>query len=208
MIHTSLISFAYPKSKLLEFPPLKLNTGGNALIIGESGVGKTTFLHLLAGILTPNSGEVVIHNQNIFDLPLAKRDKFRGKHIGLVFQKSHFIHSLNLEDNLSYVQYFASGKSDKRRVGEVLGELGLREKAKENPLKLSQGQQQRANIAMAVLNQPEVILADEPTSSLDDKNCKVVLDLLLTEAKKNGSNLILITHDQRVKPYFQYVVEL
>ena len=185
-----------------------MDAGGNLLVLGESGIGKTTLLHLMAGLLKPDAGKVELMGSILHELPPAKLDRFRGRHIGLVFQRPHFIQALSLEENLALVQYLAGKEQDKDHIKEVLSGLGIGHKLREKPHSMSQGEQQRASIALAVINRPQLILADEPTSSLDDKNCQKAADLLKEQAAASGAQLVIITHDQRLKDQFQNTVTL
>ncbi len=209
MIETSGLTFQYEKTnEVFEFPDLRLTREENLLILGQSGVGKTTFLHLLAGLLKPRSGSVSIVNQNLSSLSSAQLDRFRGKHIGLVFQKNHAIQSLSLIDNLKARLYFSKSMVAKDRISQLLTQLDLLDVKEHKASQLSVGQLQRLAIALAVVHQPSVLLADEPTSSLDDINCKRVIELLKTQAALTKANLIIITHDARVKAYFNKSLSL
>jgi putative ABC transport system ATP-binding protein len=130
-------------------------------------------------------------------------DRFRGKRIGIVFQKSHFVQALNVMENLMLSVWLSEKKNQKERALELLSRLGLIEKSKEKVYALSAGQQQRLSIARALINNAGLILADEPTSSLDDLNCEKVIELLINEANQTGASLIVVTHDQRIKPFFE-----
>jgi putative ABC transport system ATP-binding protein len=208
MFRTQSLTFAYNDQISFHFPDIELPAGENLLILGESGIGKTTLLHLMAGLLRPKTGSVELMRTKLNDLRSSKLDHFRGQHIGLIFQRPHFIQALSLKENLSLVQYLAGKKQDKSRINEVVGRLGIEHKLIDKPHRLSQGEQQRAAIAMAVVNHPQLILADEPTSSLDDKNCKKVATLLKEQALATEAQLIIITHDQRLKDEFQYTLAL
>jgi len=208
MLQTHSLQFSYNPQNTFSFPDIRLNAGENLLILGDSGIGKTTLLHLLAGLLKAQSGEIKIADVEFSKLSSKDADRFRGQNIGLVFQKPHFMSSLNLLENLLLVQKLAGKKADKALCLSRLGKVGLEGKASQKTQSLSQGERQRASIAMATINQPQLILADEPTASLDDGNCQKVLDLLLTQAQETQSNLIIITHDARVKPYFSHIISL
>jgi putative ABC transport system ATP-binding protein len=183
-------------------PDLFCQAGSTILVTGNSGKGKTTYLHILAGLLKPNSGEIVIDNKEITHLKGSKADKFRGKNIGVVFQKSHFIASLSVLENLEMASWLATGKKHKIRAKELLQKLDIAEQAHKLPSQLSVGQQQRVSIARALMNEPKVLLADEPTSSLDDKNADNVIELLETLSKEYKTALIIVTHDNRIKEKF------
>ncbi|WPR76747.1 ABC transporter ATP-binding protein [Algoriphagus sp. NG3] len=207
MLKTNALSFEYDANNRFEFPDLSVEEGADLLILGESGIGKTTFLHLIAGLLPPKTGKIFIDETDITRLTGKELDAFRGKNIGIVFQRPHFIHSLTLGENLAMIQYLGK-KSDPDRIKSVLDGLGLLSKINDRPHLLSQGEQQRAAIALAVVNQPKLILADEPTAALDDKNCIKVMELLRSQTKSNKASLIIITHDQRLKAQFNNAVTL
>ena len=202
MISTKNITFSYNKNQTFIMPDLFCQAGSTILVTGNSGKGKTTYLHILAGLLKPNSGEIVIDNKEITHLKGSKADKFRGKNIGVVFQKSHFIASLSVLENLEMASWLATGKKHKVRAKELLQKLDIAEQAHKLPSQLSVGQQQRVSIARALMNEPKVLLADEPTSSLDDKNADNVIELLETLSKEYKTALIIVTHDSRIKQKF------
>lgn len=208
MVQTQSLQFAYNNHSAFSFPDIRLEDGQNLLILGESGIGKTTLLHLLAGLLPAQSGFIKLAGTDITQLSTRQRDRFRGQHIGLVFQQPHFVSALTLVENLRLIQYVAHRSRDAERIGAILAKLGLSDKLHRRPIHLSQGEQQRAAIAMAVVNQPSLILADEPTASLDDKNCQQVVELLREQAVATGAHLVIITHDQRLKNQFERTLEL
>jgi ABC-type lipoprotein export system ATPase subunit len=198
ILQTQSLKFSYDSVNSFSFPDIQLQKGEHLLILGKSGVGKTTFLHLLAGLLKAKKGEITS----------KKLDQFRGKHIGLVFQHSHFVNAISLLNNLLLIQKIGKLKPDKQRCLDALEKIGLADKIHQRPHSLSQGERQRAGIVLATINQPQVILADEPTASLDDENCHKVMELLLKQASQTQASLIVITHDSRLKPYFNQVLNL
>lgn len=202
MISTKNITFSYNKDQTFIMPDLFCQAGSTVLVTGNSGKGKTTYLHILAGLLKPNSGEIMIDNKEITHLKGSKSDKFRGQNIGVVFQKPHFIASLSVLENLEMASWLASGKKHKVRAKELLQKLDISEQAHKLPSQLSVGQQQRVSIARALINEPKVLLADEPTSSLDDKNAENVINLLESLSKEYKTALIIVTHDNRIKAKF------
>jgi len=208
MFKTESLFFAYNESNYFRFPDIELIAGEDLLILGESGIGKTTLLHLMAGLLRPQSGSIELLGTTYNALSTKKLDAFRGKHIGLVFQRPHFVSALSLRENLELVQHLAGRPRNPGRIKHVAESLGIADKLKEKPQRMSQGEQQRAAIALAVVNNPDLILADEPTSSLDDKNCMKVATLLKQQAADTDATLVLITHDQRLKNLFQKTLEL
>ncbi len=178
------------------------------LIIGGSGSGKTTLLHILGGLLKPTEGEVIINNTSIYSKSESNLDQFRRKHIGIVFQRVHLIAALTVLDNLRLAQYLSKTPKDHDRLIGLLKDLGIADKAKKYPNELSFGESQRVGIARAVINQPAILFADEPTSNLDDKNSAKVISLLQEQAEKNGASLIIATHDERIKRHYNNVLNL
>lgn len=202
MISTKNITFSYNKDQTFIMPDLFCEAGSTILVTGNSGKGKTTYLHILAGLLQPNSGEIHIDKKEITHLKGSKADKFRGRNIGVVFQKSHFIAALSVLENLEMASWLATGKKHSKRAKELLQKLDISEQAHKLPSQLSVGQQQRVSIARALINEPKVLLADEPTSSLDDKNADNVIELLESLSKEYKTALIIVTHDSRIKQKF------
>lgn len=194
----------YPGGETLYFPDLRIAKGEHTLLLGESGTGKTTFLHILTGLLKPTLGHAVINGQDVYELGTRKLDHYRGQQIGIVFQNAHLINSLDLYGNLRIAQEFAGAKHDPDRIKSVLTTLGLADHIYKYPQKLSRGQVQRAAIARAVVNSPSMLVADEPTASLDDYNTEKVMDLLFEQAEQHGATLILATHDNRIKHRFDH----
>ena len=207
MIRTKSLNFKYNEQASFSFPDINLDKDENLLIIGSSGIGKTTLLHLLAGLLESNSGSITLYGQDISKLNQHQTDKFRGQNIGIVFQKPHFVNSLTVKENLQLAQYLGN-KKDQNRIIDILSSLDILDKENKKPKKLSQGEKQRASIAMAIVNSPKLILADEPTSSLDDENCDRVIKLLKKQASEFKAQLIVITHDNRLKKHFKKSIKL
>jgi len=202
MISSRNLQFSYSKQKHFHFPDIRCDDNDTLLILGQSGKGKTTLLHLLALLLKPESGEIVIDRTNIVGLNSSEITKIRAKNIGIVFQKAHFASSLSVLDNIMLPNYFANHKQDKKKAGYLAEQLGFAEHLLKKTTQLSQGEQQRVSIARALMNNPNIILADEPTSSLDDNNCQKVIDLLKSQSALIGASLIVVTHDQRLKDEF------
>ena len=208
MISTNNLSFSYSPSKQFSFPDITCNEKEALLILGKSGSGKTTFLHLLALLLRPESGEILINNQNLASKSVAEAAAIRAVQIGLIYQKAHFVKSLSVMDNLLLSNYLSNQKQDQERAKNLAEQLGFVEQLSKKTHQLSQGEQQRVSIARALMNNPSVILADEPTSSLDDVNCEKVIALLKAQSEQIGASLIVVTHDQRLKDVFENRVVL
>ena len=172
MLKTEDLSFSYNSSHIFTFPDILLQQGEDLLILGDSGVGKTTLIQILSGLLSPHSGFVEMNGTRFQDLSSKSLDQFRGSNIGMVFQQSHFVRNLSILDNLLLSLYLSNKLQDKKRAIHLLQEIGLADKLNNMPDELSQGEQQRAAIATALIKTPDLILADEPTSSLDDNNCQ------------------------------------
>jgi putative ABC transport system ATP-binding protein len=192
----------------IRFPDWNAEKGEHWLLSGKSGSGKTTLLHIICGLIKPSEGEVYISGKKITEMNSTDADQFRGNNIGIIFQKAHLISSLSVIENLLAAQYFSSGASDVKEAENLLGQLGIADKRNQLPHTLSQGEAQRAVIARAVINNPAMIVADEPTSSLDDESCDMVISLLKNTAQKQNALLIVSTHDGRLKPYFHKTYSL
>ncbi|MDR6783061.1 putative ABC transport system ATP-binding protein [Pedobacter africanus] len=208
MISIKSVSHQYTGGHSISFKDWQIGHGEQWLLLGESGSGKTTLLHILTGILQPKAGKVMINETSIYSLSSKALDQFRGQNIGIIFQRPHLIKSLSISDNLVLAQSFAGLPTDLNRVNEVLGSLSIADKKHAYPNQLSQGQLQRVSIARAVINKPELLIADEPTSSLDDKNAIAVLELLLQQSGINQATLVVATHDKRVKDAFSNTYQL
>ncbi|UII76219.1 ATP-binding cassette domain-containing protein [Flagellimonas sp. HMM57] len=208
MVTTSGLTYAYKNGQEMIFPDIELTPGEHLLVIGPSGVGKTTLLYLMAGLLPPIKGSVAIDGTELNSLSRKEIDRFRGEYIGLIFQHYHFIKSLNVFDNLLLRQRFPKNSVDKQRKLQLAERLGLSEHLDKKVTTLSQGQQQRLSIALGLIHKPKIVLADEPTSNLDDVNCIKVINLLKEEAEICKSSLLIITHDLRVMSHFQNRIEL
>ena len=207
MIITKEVEFNYDNQIFFKFQDIDLKSNENLLIIGNSGVGKTTLMHLLAGLLKSNSGSIKLFDNELSQLSSHQLDRFRKNNIGIVFQRPHFVNSLTVKENLQLAQYIAN-KNDNNRIESILKNLNIFDKSNKKTNQLSQGEKQRASIALAIVKSPKLILADEPTSSLDDTNCSKVIKLLKKQATDFGAQLIVITHDSRLKEHFKKSIEL
>lgn len=208
MVRTHALEYAYPGGLTLRFPDMVCSRGEHWLILGPSGCGKTTLLQLLAGLRRPSAGKIFIGDTALTQLSGRALDLFRGRHIGIVFQRPHFLGALSVLDNLLLPQKLARRKPSRRRALALLDELGVSHKAHTLPHRLSQGEQQRVAIARALINEPLLILADEPTSALDDAHAAGVAALLEREAQRVHATLLIVTHDNRLKVRFSRCLEL
>ncbi|WP_111671983.1 ATP-binding cassette domain-containing protein [Algoriphagus litoralis] len=206
LVEVKSLQYAHPGQRSIVFPDFSLDSGESLLILGKSGSGKTTLLNLLAGLLRPNQGGVVLDGVRLSTISGQKMDLFRGKNIGIVFQKPHLIAALNVQQNLELAHFFSKKKG--QDIPQLLLDLGISSKAKAAVMTLSEGEAQRVSIARALANSPKLILADEPTSSLDDENTENVIALLKSQAAKIGAALIIVTHDQRVKNQVSNFIEV
>ena len=204
MLYTKDLSYHYSKEVKIHFPDFAADTGSPRLILGQSGVGKTTLLHLLGGLLKPTSGSISIFDQDMSKLNHSQLDQFRAKNIGIIFQKNHFVQSLDVMENLSITQSIAGHKVDESRAIALLESLNIGHKVKSRISNLSEGEKQRVSIARALINNPKIVLADEPTSALDDENCAKVIDLLKAQTQNINATLLIVTHDNRLTDVFEH----
>ncbi len=202
MFQTKDLRKKYSTQKELIFPDISLATSDQLLIHGPSGCGKTTLLHLLCGILTPTSGSIRFGNQEYSDLKGSNMDAFRGQNIGVCLQKPVFIKSLNSIENLMFSLHLAGKKPDKKHCENQMKALGIEHTMHQRTWSLSPGEQQRLMFLKALIHRPKFIIADEPSSSLDDINAQAVIDLLITQCKSSEAMLIVVSHDSRIKSAF------
>lgn len=199
MISSRALQYRYPQGPALTFPDVALPQGGVLLLRGRSGAGKSTWLSLVAGLLTPSAGELVVAGQPLPTLTPVQRDAWRARHVGFLPQRLHLSPALSVAGNLG-LAYFAAGlPEDHYAIRTALDALGVVELAARRPTQLSGGQAQRVALARAVLLNPKVILADEPTASLDDAAAQDALALLQATAQRCGATLVIATHDARVR---------
>ena len=208
MLRLSGVRQLYGARVALALPHFEAGAGEHLLVLGASGSGKTTFLNLVAGMLRPSEGEIEVGGESIGKLAGAALDRWRGRTVGIVPQKLHLLSSLSVLQNLLLAPYLAGLPSGEVHALSLLEQLGLKEKTSAKPHQLSHGQAQRVAIARAVMNRPKLLLADEPTSNLDDANCFQALDVLEEQARECGATLVVATHDQRVKQRFEKRLEL
>ncbi len=198
MISTRQLAFQYPGGMVLRFDDIEVPQGGVLVLRGASGSGKSTWLALAAGLLGPSEGDITVAGQSVKALGKAATDAWRAKAIGFLPQKLHLSDALTVHDNLAMAQWAAGHPQDEKRIAEALTALGVQDLARRKPAQLSGGQAQRVALARAVLLKPRVILADEPTASLDDDSARAALALLQASAALEGATLVIATHDARV----------
>ena len=191
MFSLKAVRHRYGAREVLRLERFEAAQGEKWLVLGPSGSGKSTLLHILAGLLRPTEGSVEV-----------------ARPIGIVPQKLHLIPSLDVEQNLLLAQYLAGAKQEPARAAQVLAGVALADRAHARPHQLSHGQAQRVAVARAVMNRPRLLIADEPTSNLDDAHCAAALDLLEAQAAECGATLVVATHDARAKPRFERRLEL
>ena len=182
--------------KALDDVSFSVEKGEFIAIVGPSGSGKSTLLHILGGVDRPTSGRVWIYNTDIYSLNETKLAIFRRRQIGLIYQFYNLIPVLDVEENITLPLLLDGRTVDKAHLDEILSTLNLKERKGHLPNQLSGGQQQRASIGRALINNPALILADEPTGNLDRKNGEEILELLKYSNKRFNQTLIMITHDE------------
>jgi putative ABC transport system ATP-binding protein len=175
-----------------------VNKGEFIAVIGPSGSGKSTLLHMLGGVDRPTSGKVLIDGTDIYQLDESKLAIFRRRHIGLIYQFYNLIPVLNVEENITLPLLLDNRSVDQQTLNELLSVLGVKDRIGHLPNQLSGGQQQRVSIGRALVNNPAIVLADEPTGNLDSKNSEEIISLLKLYNKKYNQTLILITHDEKI----------
>jgi putative ABC transport system ATP-binding protein len=195
------------KLDVIQVGQFELGAGEQTVLVGASGSGKSTLLNLIAGILLPDAGEVRVNGTDITKLPEAQRDRFRAGNIGYVFQSFNLLQGFTALENVLLGQMFGTGENGNRAV-QLLKSVGLGSRLHHKPRALSVGEQQRVAIARALVNAPPLVLADEPTGSLDEKNGAGVLDLLRQICADGKHTLLMVTHDPTVMKRFERVVRL
>lgn len=199
MLELSNLIAGYGRRPLARLGHFAVEDGEAALLTGPSGAGKTTLMLAIAGLADILQGHVTIAGRDMATLPARERDRHRGRHIGTIFQDLHLVPGLSVLDNLLLAPFASGRRQDRARGSELLTRLGLAGRIHARAETLSRGEAQRTAIARAMLIGPSLILADEPTASLDDDSCEAVLDLLLDATRESGAALVIATHDSRVR---------
>ena len=196
--------------KILDEFSLSVKKGESLALVGASGSGKSTLLHIICGLEKPDSGMVIINNQNITNLTSDQKSVFRNKEIGFVYQFHHLLPELSTLENIA-LPALLSGKNREQaylKSRELLDQIGLKTKENNSPSELSGGERQRIAIAMSMSNNPSCLIMDEPTGNLDSKNVKVFMDMLTDIITENGTTLIIATHDQNVSSRLDRLLSL
>ena len=202
VICTQALAYSYKGGPTLCFADIEAPQGAVLLLRGDSGTGKSTWLALVAGLLTPGSGNITVAGQDLNAIGKVKSDAWRARTIGFLPQKLHLSAALTVYGNLAMAQWAAGHGENPAQISSALAALDVQTLASRKPHQLSGGQAQRVALARAVLLKPKVILADEPTASLDDQAAAASLYLLRDTAAREGATLVIATHDSRVESHF------
>lgn len=201
------LKFGWGEDLLLNIPFFSVNRGEKVFLYGPSGSGKSTFLNLITGVLKSQSGKIECLGRSLNQMNTSERDQFRGDHMGFVFQQFNLIPYLSSEENILLPLQFSKYKKNKilnikNEVERLSKKLEIHNELQKKPTQLSVGQQQRVAAVRALLGSPELIIADEPTSSLDQERRDSFLELLLFESKKENSSIIFVSHDKTLQKHF------
>jgi ABC-type lipoprotein export system ATPase subunit len=203
-LRKSFVSPDGERKMIVDVPAFSLEAGQQLALRGESGSGKTTFLHLLAGILAPDSGSVLLNERDMAALGEPARDRLRAETIGYIFQTFNLLQGYSCRENVLLGMAFGAG-ADRAHATAMLERVGLGHRLDHRPRQLSTGQQQRVAVARALANRPMLVLADEPTGNLDRKNSREALKLIRETCRENGAALLLVSHDPDVLSTFEDV---
>lgn len=213
IINIKNCKFSYNSSQIIDIKALSVNEGEHIFLKGKSGSGKTTFLNLLCGVLSPQSGLVEVLDVDISKLKPSKKDSFRADNYGVVFQHFNLLPYLSVYENITLPLRFSTKKrlcvaDEEKTVDALLTSLGLtKDKKYKQAMELSIGEQQRVALARAIIGSPKIIVADEPTSALDEDTKESFMKLLFEQLKKNNSTLIFVSHDDKLAHYFDVVYD-
>ncbi len=209
-IERLVVRFAGQKEPLLSIPRWRVRPSERVCIVGASGSGKTTLLHVLAGLRLPTEGRVEVGDVELTDVPEAERDRFRARHIGMVFQTARLLPGLSALENVALASSTAGAKRRRarERASELLDRVGVGSRVSAHPSELSVGERQRVAIARALAPSPGLLLADEPTASLDPERAAAVISTLHEVADEHGTTLVLVSHERDVQARFETVIEL
>ena len=206
------VEFGYvPGQCLFRIPGLDIEAGASVGIVGPSGIGKTSFLKTLSGICATRCGSILLGDVDMCRLGEAQRRRFRNERIGLVFQDFRLLDYLSVRDNMLLPSFIGVGATSRQavadRVDGLIQTLGLTDRFHAAPRELSQGEQQRVAIGRALLTRPQLVLADEPTGNLDERNKERVRDLLVAYGRDHGATVVMVTHDPQLLTSFDRVID-
>ena len=215
-IRLDSVRFYWSKNKDFKIfiPELKISEGEKVLLLGESGSGKTTLLSLISGFLSPISGDIYLNEKNINSLSARNRDQYRSDNIGIIFQQFNLLPYANVIDNIILPLYFSKVRASKiinqkETAINLCKSLRLPDTVtRMQANNLSVGQQQRVAVARALIGNPSLVIADEPTSSLDSDAQNIFLDLMFAQIEKNNSSLLMVSHDTSLSSYFDRVIDI
>ena len=215
-IRLDSVRFYWSKNKDFKIfiPELKISQGEKVLLLGESGSGKTTLLSLISGFLSPISGDIYLNEKNINSLSARNRDQYRSDNIGIIFQQFNLLPYANVIDNIILPLYFSKVRASKiinqkETALNLCKSLRLPDTVTSmQASNLSVGQQQRVAVARALIGNPSLVIADEPTSSLDSDAQNIFLDLMFAQIEKNNSSLLMVSHDTSLSSYFDRVIDI
>ena len=210
MIRIKNIEFSWPTDPVFRLivPNFSIKRGEKILLLGESGSGKSTILSLISGIVSPKKGKIILEGKDLASLDPSQKDRIRAEHMGIIFQQFNLLPFMSLYDNIALPLAFAPKRkraiqNTRREITRICTALGLKETLLENKAStLSVGQQQRVAVARALIGSPKILLADEPTSSLDSQNKSAFLKLVFQEIAKNRTSILMVSHDESIKKYF------
>ncbi len=210
MLQLTDVKKSYPEAngqtlQILDIPDFRLGAGEQMVLVGRSGCGKSTMLHVISGISRPDSGLVQIDGLDITRLSEAGRDRFRAEKIGYVFQTFNLLPGFTALENVMLGMTFATGKTDRSRAEDLLDRVGLGKRSGHTPDQLSVGEQQRVAVARSLANRPKLLLADEPTANVDPANQQHIIDLIRQTCKEEDVSLLIVTHATEVAKQFDRV---
>ncbi len=212
MIELKKVSKSFTKGgktiSILKDLDFSLIKGESVAILGPSGSGKSTLLSILGGVLLPDSGEVIINGTLINNLNEGKRSDFRINNLGFIFQDFRLLPHFNALENIAFAKEYLSGKNEMSASKELLKRVGLEDRGNHFPHELSGGECQRVAIARALINQPKIILADEPTGNLDNHTGEKIINLFFNEVSSSDTNLIMVTHSRELAERCDRILEL
>lgn len=207
MLKISRLSHKYLGGETIRFPEFNIEEGQAVCLIGPSGKGKSTLLHLIAGLLTVSEGEVTVSGMQLSELSEKERNKIRAEKISVIMQETQFISHVSFEENIA-LALRPTGTMGLDFAKKLAKEMGVDHLLKKQPVNFSGGERQRAAIVIAMAKKPNVLLADEPTANLDDDNAAKVASQLLAITKEYKTALLVVTHDSRLKKHFETIVSL